>query len=334
MVDDPPIILSTGVTRPVQLSDRPCIAELASHTYGGNDWIMNAFEGWIASPLDLTLGIVFNGSLRALENLRLVDDGRTGWIEALRVHPTVRRRGLAMRLQSELIKAAKDRWPTIERFRYTTASFIPASLKIANACGMKAVHRWGFSLASSAKTGSDEIAAHASPTELCARLRKEYEKVNIQVAEETAVMSSCSAADVTKIATRKGSSMATVGMLCDWKVECACDRAVAKLFEAGTTAAVLRNDNGRESLSLGRTRPDFTGTVRVWTIEVDDIGHLNERYRDFLVLAIHECEIAEKHETSSCMFFFPLEFNPALLAAKITSPEKECILLEGGRCVV
>jgi len=44
-------------------------------------------------------------------------------------------------------------------------------------------------------------------------------------------------------------------MLYDWKVECACDRAVAKLFEAYTSAAVL-HDNDRESLLLGQTRPD------------------------------------------------------------------------------
>jgi hypothetical protein len=35
-----------------------------------------------------TLGIEVDGNIRALENIRVVDGGKTGWLEALRVHPT------------------------------------------------------------------------------------------------------------------------------------------------------------------------------------------------------------------------------------------------------
>ena len=69
-------------------------------------------------------------------------------------------------------------------------------------------------------------------------------------------------------------------MLCDWKVECACDRAIAKRFEADTSAAVLRNDNYRESMLLRRTCPDFKGNVSFFAIEVHDTDHLCKEGRN------------------------------------------------------
>ena len=69
-----------GQVRKVTPKDLADVAEMARHTYGGHDWIMTEFKDWLKSMRDFTLGIEVDGKLRALENLTLLDNGRTGWL--------------------------------------------------------------------------------------------------------------------------------------------------------------------------------------------------------------------------------------------------------------
>ena len=49
-----------------------------------------AWDGWMESDDAHTYGIEIDGRINVIENCRLVDDGATAWLEALRVHPTAR----------------------------------------------------------------------------------------------------------------------------------------------------------------------------------------------------------------------------------------------------
>lgn len=73
-------------------------------------------------PEHFPVGIEIDGSLRALEVLSLLDEGETGWLAALRVHPLARRKGCARRLQQYLVQLAESKLQGIKKLRYTTGS--------------------------------------------------------------------------------------------------------------------------------------------------------------------------------------------------------------------
>ena len=52
----------TPVVRLVTENDRKDAEEMARNTYGGNDHIMNFFDGWLSSDLCLTAGIEVDGT--------------------------------------------------------------------------------------------------------------------------------------------------------------------------------------------------------------------------------------------------------------------------------
>ena len=56
----------------------------------------------------------------------------------------MRRRGLASRLQHGTLHAARQRWPGLQRVRYTTQLTNGASIALARSCGMREAYRWGF----------------------------------------------------------------------------------------------------------------------------------------------------------------------------------------------
>lgn len=146
--------------RPVKAEDRDAVAELARHTYNGHDWIMTSWNAWLQQrDGGRLLGFELEGRLAGIENVRIVDGGTTGWLEALRVHPAVRGRGLAGQLQQKAIDVATRTFPGLECFRYTTHALNRASRKLASRCGLSEVYKWGVVLLSS----SSVAAAPATP---------------------------------------------------------------------------------------------------------------------------------------------------------------------------
>jgi len=124
-------------------ADREDIAELARHTYGGNDYIEGRFDEWLENKSQvLTLAAVCLGQedsrehVVAIEVARLWDAKKTIYLFALRVHPDHRGKGLAGTLQSKLSCTALQLWPDAGRVRDVSHNDNVASIKIAAKCGM------------------------------------------------------------------------------------------------------------------------------------------------------------------------------------------------------
>jgi hypothetical protein len=137
----------------------PDILELAKHTYDGHDFISVLFHTWLKRPSTSWMcGVRYSSSsvkgnssskeapaegIIAFMMLDLLDDTSTGWLEALRVHPSHRKQGLARKI-SEVVKWQAQQTARCKRIRYTTTTKNVASLRIATGLGMHEANRWLF----------------------------------------------------------------------------------------------------------------------------------------------------------------------------------------------
>jgi ribosomal protein S18 acetylase RimI-like enzyme len=137
--------------RPLRASDKEDVLEIARHTWEGHDYLPYFFDVWIHDKHSHPTAIEKDGHVVALANLRVIDNGRTGWMEGLRVHPDYRGQGLASILTHHVVKLAME--IPVERIRYTTAVGNETSLHLGNSIGM---HR-KFDLAVHWQDGIDEI---------------------------------------------------------------------------------------------------------------------------------------------------------------------------------
>ena len=231
--------------------DRDDVAELARHTYGGHDYICEQLPEWCASPACAPHGIEVAGQLVALENARLLDDGRTLWLEALRVHPTMRRRGLASRLQHGTLHAARQRWPGLQRVRYTTQLTNGASIALARSCGMREAYRWGFVFVPALSVPAFMARAKELRAELAAQTAGKGAGCGHDVLETNA-------AGLLTVLQQHGDAP----LMLDWKVHEATLANVSKLMRSGASAAV-REDG---SYHLARIRPDAGGAMVTLTV--------------------------------------------------------------------
>jgi RimJ/RimL family protein N-acetyltransferase len=162
------LVLSMNVIRGLRESDKEDVLELARHTWEGHDYIPYQFDMWLKDKEAHPVGIEYDGHIIALANLRVIDDGRTGWMEALRVHPAHRGKGLATALTRHVVQLARS--IPVERIRYTTAVDNETSLHLAKGVGMKrrfslAVHwqenpaeiSWRISASPLLEVSADEV---------------------------------------------------------------------------------------------------------------------------------------------------------------------------------
>lgn len=133
--------------RPLRESDKDDILEIARHTWEGHDYLPYSFDAWLKDSNSHTAAIEYENHVIALANLRVIENGRTGWMEGLRVHPNHRGESLASVLTSHVIELAKS--VPVERVRYTTATENETSLHLGQKVGMQrkfdlAVHWQGL----------------------------------------------------------------------------------------------------------------------------------------------------------------------------------------------
>jgi len=128
--------------RPLKESDREDILEIARHTWDGHDYVPYFFDKWLTDTNSHPVGMEFQGHIIAIANLRVIDNGRTGWMEALRVHPDHREKKLATIMTKYVVELAKSL--PVERIRYTTAVDNTKSLHLAESVGMKIKFRLPF----------------------------------------------------------------------------------------------------------------------------------------------------------------------------------------------
>ena len=115
-------------------TDRDDILEIAKHTWEGHDYLPYSFESWLKDKNSHTAAIEQDGRVIALANLRVIEDGMTGWMEGLRVHPDHRGTGLAKMLTNHVVHTAVEL--KLQRIRYTTATDNLESLHLGESVGM------------------------------------------------------------------------------------------------------------------------------------------------------------------------------------------------------
>jgi GNAT superfamily N-acetyltransferase len=161
-------VLSMNVIRALRESDKEDVLEIARHTWEGHDYIPYYFDTWLKDKDSHPVGVEYDGHIVALANLRVIDDGKTGWMEALRVHPKHRGKGLATALTQHVVQLARSL--PVKCIRYTTAVGNETSLHLAEGVGMKrkfnlAVHwqenpaeiTWRMSASPLLEVSADEV---------------------------------------------------------------------------------------------------------------------------------------------------------------------------------
>ncbi|MHA2133162.1 MAG: N-acetyltransferase family protein [Candidatus Thorarchaeota archaeon] len=122
------------ILRTLRESDIPDILEIAKLTWDGHDYVPQTVNDWLRDPKCHSFVIEQNETVVSLANLREIENGRTGWLEGLRVHPDARRKGLGTRLTDHLVALAKEL--DMDRLRLATAEENEAPQRLANRIGM------------------------------------------------------------------------------------------------------------------------------------------------------------------------------------------------------
>ena len=121
--------------RKLRSSDRSDVMEISRYVWEGHDYLPGVFESWLNDANSHFYGVEVDGRVVAVANLRLLEGGRTGWMEGLRVHPDHRGKGYANEMTHFLVRKAEDLG--VERLRYTTGDNNAASLKLASMAGFQ-----------------------------------------------------------------------------------------------------------------------------------------------------------------------------------------------------
>lgn len=119
--------------RKILASDREDVLEIVRQIWGGQGYLPSVFDEWLRDPRCHTFGVEADSRIVAVGNLRLVERGKTGWMEGLRVHPEYRKKGFARMLTNHLVSLGDSLG--VQRLRYTTGSNNRASLKLAKEAG-------------------------------------------------------------------------------------------------------------------------------------------------------------------------------------------------------
>ena len=122
-------------TRPLTLEDIPIITEMVKDVWQGHDHLPHLLSKWLANPNCHPIVLTEDTTILGTGSLRILDGGMTGWMEALRVHPDHRGRGLGRRLTEAVIDLAEDLG--VERLRLVTSADNEAPIKIAESYGLQ-----------------------------------------------------------------------------------------------------------------------------------------------------------------------------------------------------
>jgi len=122
-------------------SDRDDVLEISRHIWEGHDYLPSVINDWLRDKNSYTYGVEIDNHFVAVANLRIIENGRTGWMEGLRVHPDHRGKGFANALTEHIIQKAEEL--DISQLRYTTSTENQVSLKLAEKYGFAKVLEMG-----------------------------------------------------------------------------------------------------------------------------------------------------------------------------------------------
>jgi ribosomal protein S18 acetylase RimI-like enzyme len=309
--------------RKLRASDREAVADIIRDVYGGHDYVLRVFEQWLSdarchaygeglsfslpphptpSPSHLSprAGIEMDDAdgtprLVALENLSLVDDGRTAFFEALRTHRDFRRRGLARALWARMQRIAETEL-RVERARFTTSNLQEASLRLGADLGYAAIHSRGFGFLSAEQFG--EALRRCDALLRGAGGEAEAEHDLVDVASVDALLS--------LVPLPKLHALCAGHVVLDWKVTELSEAALRKLVAEGG-ARFLVNRGTRSSCSLARESQDLAGRAFHFSVFAATL-------RETLLLTRRHLREAARAGAKSAMYFFAVDLEHEMVA--------------------
>lgn len=280
--------------RKLRQSDRADITEISRHVWEGHDYLPSVAEEWLKDKTCHFYGIVADDHVVAVGNLHLLERGRTGWMEGLRVHPDYRGKGYANEITRYLVRKAEDLG--VRRLRYTTSDENAASLNLAKMAGFSRLLEMAVLWSTNPKTAPPAKGYY--PTEKTTPART-YELL------------------------QTNPSIVPHGILIyDWK---AVDSELQNLEEIGKTHEFyVALKNGKiDSFSFGHLRQEFNKTWSFTTYARDSAGVLAQ--------LSYSLTNAMKLGCNRIMFTFEKRFEEAAKQVDLQSEEQDLghlVLLE------
>ncbi len=121
--------------RPLKESDIPDIVEISKTTWGGHDHLPHLIGEWLENSLCYPYVFETEEKVIGVANIRIIDEGKTGWLEGLRVHEDVRQKGLGQKMTNHLVDISKTL--DVQRLRLVTSGDSIAPIRLAASIGMK-----------------------------------------------------------------------------------------------------------------------------------------------------------------------------------------------------
>ena len=128
------------IIRSLKKTDIPDIIEISKTTWNGHDHLPNIIGEWIQKINCHPYVLELDGNVVGVSNIRIIDDGMTGWLEGLRIHEDARNQGLAKRLTEHLFDVARQL--RVQRIRLVRSLDNDAPGKLAESIGMKPIYSW------------------------------------------------------------------------------------------------------------------------------------------------------------------------------------------------
>jgi GNAT superfamily N-acetyltransferase len=250
--EDPPEV------RRILKSDRDDILEISGKTWGGHDYLPSVIDEWLTDPTCHMYGVEAEGHIVAMGNLRLVDRGKTAWMEGLRVHADHRKKGYAKILTQHFLKIGEDLG--VKRFRYTTGSNNRASIKLANMAGFKQLFRTNVFWHENLKTTLRTTRTRTTVREATASEVKEIQENNPDLVPQGI-------------------------LIYDWK---AVEGTAAGLRQIGKDNRfyVRKNTKDPKSFSFGHTREDMESKCWSLTIYGSNAREFAAHFKNHLKMAL------------------------------------------------
>ena len=203
--------------------------------------------------------------------MRVIDDGRIGWLEALRVHPSARGRGLATQTQKAIIEQCKVVYPKLEHFRLTTSVLNIASQTIQKKCDVHTVYKQGFVIVSTGPAAKEFELQAMSPTAFKAKLTAVLAELS---SASGAFVAPCDVESVFEFEDKCRSDVSKFGLNFDWKVALFSRQSLEKFlsYPEKPQLAALRYQDAQLAYEwvIGMTRSDMSKTnIRAFTAVTD-----------------------------------------------------------------
>jgi RimJ/RimL family protein N-acetyltransferase len=243
--------------RKINSSDREDILEISSKIWGGHDYLPSVIDEWLTNPKCHTYGVEADGRIVAVGNLRLVDRGKTGWMEGLRVHVDYRRKGYANTLTQHFLSLGETL--KVKRLRYTTGGNNRASIKLAKMAGFNRLFKMSVLWHENLKAIADMLHIRTTLRETTLSEANEVYRTNPDLVPHSILMY-------------------------DWK---ALDETFSGFKEIGKDHKfyVRKKTDTLKSFSFGHARRDPESQWWSFTIYASDTNEFAAHFRNHLKIA-------------------------------------------------